>query len=152
MDWTWRLERPEATITTSQSEERPARLMVTMSSALSSSSEFLIRLRRSLSGTAILFALALTPWAFAFGFGFGLALAGFFAGAFLGDFLTGLLTAFLAAGFLALALDFLAGLRVSSSGYGANLARAHRPLQGLSAGSHFRDCVRHPAPISRGAA
>jgi hypothetical protein len=141
MDMTWRLERPEAITTASQSEERSARLMVTISSALSSSSEALIRRRRSVSGAAIFFAPALTLVR---------ALAGFFAGAFLGDFLAGFLTAllaaFLAAGFLALALAFLAGLRVSSSGYGVNLARARRPLQvpprhvmpGIHSWSHFR--------------
>jgi hypothetical protein len=77
--------------------------MVTISSALSSSSEVRMRFSRSLSGAALR------------GCGGGLAFltlafAGFFAGAFL--------TAFLPVGFLAagLAFFFLAGLRAASSG------------------------------------
>jgi hypothetical protein len=102
MDWTWRLERPDAITTWSQSEERPSRSMVTISSALSSSSEALMRFRRSLSGAAIFLERAEVP-----------LLGSFFAVGFLGDFFAGFLAAFLGAGFLVLA--FLAGLRVFSS-------------------------------------
>jgi len=120
---TWRLERPEAITTASHSEERPARSMVTISSALSSSSEIRMRFRSSVSGAALratgLAAAGFLALAFALaGAGFfadGLAFlaAGFLLAAF---FAAGFLPAdVLAAGFLA-AFFFLAGLRGSSSG------------------------------------
>jgi hypothetical protein len=101
MDITWRVERPEAITTASHSEERSARLMVTMSSALSSSSEVLMRSSSADCGGAFLV--------------FGLFLAAFsegFAAVFLPAFfrVAGLLTSA-----FALVLLALAGLRVSSS-------------------------------------
>src|SRR5471032_321424 len=112
MDMTWRLERPEAITTASHSEERPARSMVTISSALSSSSEVRMRLSRSVSGAALR-----APGFFgavALDFALDWALAGLFAvflaGAFFAAFLPTLATGFLAAFF------FFAGLSASSSG------------------------------------
>src|SRR5665213_3598962 len=118
MDMTWRLERPEAITTASQSEERPSRLMVTISSALSSSSEVLTRRSKSVSGAGLARTGA------GFGAGFGPAFfAGFFPGFFPGllrmVFLAGFLAvaALRAAGFLALAFrDGLMMQRSSNDG------------------------------------
>src|ERR1700722_12518009 len=84
MDITCRVERPLAITAASHSDERPARSTVTISSALSSSSEATMRRINSLGGAAFAGA-ALTGadgfffagFAFA-GLGAGLA-AGFFA-------------------------------------------------------------------------
>jgi hypothetical protein len=96
--------------------------MVTISSALSSSSEDLMRFSSSESGAGAtaFFALAL-------------ALPEFFAGFFAAFRTAGtFLALFLAVGFLAVFLAaFFAGLRVSSSVYGANLAWPRGPHQGF---------------------
>jgi hypothetical protein len=117
MDMTWRLERPDAITTASHSEERPARSMVTISSALSSSSEMRMRFKSSVSGAALR-ATGLAAAGF-LALALDLAGAGFFAGAFAflvaAFLLAGFLPMdFLAAGFLT-AFFFLAGLRGSSS-------------------------------------
>ena len=110
---TWREERPDAITAASHSEERPSRLMVTIFSALSSSSEIRMRSSRSLcvaffAGAGLtrvwtaFFAAFFAGFLTGFGAGFGAGFAtGFFAGAFLTAFLTGLGAAFLAAGFFA---------------------------------------------------
>src|SRR5262249_11837770 len=95
---TWREERPEAITVASHMAERPSMSMVTMFSALSSSSEAMIRFSRSLC----IFGRASAR-------GDGAALAGlaaglFFAGTFrdltAGFFFAGaFFAAFLAAGF-----------------------------------------------------
>src|ERR1700722_6945921 len=117
MDMTWGGERPEAITTASHSEERPAKSTVTISSALSSSSEVLMRSSSADCGGGAFLALGLLGAAFWEGFAAGFLpgflpvfLPGFFGAA---DFLT-----------LALALVFLvfAGLRVSSSVASADLA------------------------------
>jgi hypothetical protein len=78
MEVTWRVERPLAMTSASVSEERPARSMVVMSSALSSSSDS--RMRASSEGSSgLISALASSFFA-----GF---LAPVFAGAFAGVFL-----------------------------------------------------------------
>jgi hypothetical protein len=103
---TWRDDRPEAITAASHSAERPSRSMVTIFSALSSSSETRMRLSRSLCGAGFFATAAAGFFAagfFAAGFlGADFLGAGFLAGAFLaGVFLTGFFTAFLT--------DFLAG-------------------------------------------
>jgi hypothetical protein len=101
---TWREERPDAITAASHSAERPSRLMVTIFSALSSSSEMRMRLSRSVCVAAFGAEVAAAGF---LGSGFLKALevgAAFFAGFFAGI----LFVAFgLAAGFLtALAADF----------------------------------------------
>src|SRR5436190_4826750 len=96
---TWREERPDAITAASHREVRPSRSMVTIFSALSSSSEVRMRFNRSLGGAGF----------FAGGLAAGLGLGAFLAGGFL-DFFAGTFLAALAAGFLPAA--FLAILRV----------------------------------------
>src|SRR3569833_3138757 len=101
---TWREERPDATTAASAMAPRPSRSMVMMFSALSSSSEAMMRLRRSLCGATLAFGFGA-----AFGFGFGAAF--FFTGAFFGAGLDAAFGAGLAAAFGAgLAAAFGAGL------------------------------------------
>ena len=71
MDMTWRDDGPLAITAASQSEERPSRSMVTMASALSSSSDVTMRFRRSLCGAGL---AAFGASVLAVFFGFGLAL------------------------------------------------------------------------------
>jgi hypothetical protein len=115
MALTWREERPEAITAASHSADRPSRSMVTIFSALLSSSEVRIRFRRSLGGAGFLTGATAGFLGATFFAGF---FTGFFAG-FLAGFLTSFLTVFLA-DFLAgaffaafaLAAGFLAALRV----------------------------------------
>src|SRR5271156_2378131 len=89
---TWRDERPEAITAASHSAERPSSAMVTMFSALSSSSEARMRRRRSLGAAGLRAGLGAADFFLAGlaglgAFRFGLAaflmalLPGFFAGA-----------------------------------------------------------------------
>src|ERR1700759_3963514 len=94
---TWRDERPDAITAASHSAERPSRSMVTMFSALSSSSDVRMRFSRSLCGAGFLGAGAAAFFGAAFFAGFFTAAflaAGFFAGAFLAAFFAGFLAAF----------------------------------------------------------
>jgi len=61
---TWREDRPEAITAASHKAVRPSRSMVTIFSALSSSSEARMRLSRSLCGAAFLAAAGLPETAF----------------------------------------------------------------------------------------
>jgi len=105
---TWREERPEAITAASHSAVRPSRSMVTIFSALSSSSDARMRRSRSLCGAGFLAETA--------GFlaaGFFTVFADFFAGTFLAAFAAFGALAFFAeaaAGFLP--AGFLAVLRV----------------------------------------
>ena len=129
---TWREERPEAITAASHKAERPSRSMVTIFSALSSSSEAITRLSSSLCGAAFAAGLGCATFFLAGDLLLGLAglvlagLAGdfFLAGAFFAAFLG---AAFLAAGFLAGA--FLA-FRVLTPGREAVLSRHQARLQG----------------------
>jgi hypothetical protein len=110
---TWREERPEAITAASHSAVRPSRSMVTIFSALSSSSDARMRRSRSLCGAGF---LAETAGFWAAGFlaaGFFTVFADFFAGTFLAAFAAFGALAFFAeaaAGFLP--AGFLAVLRV----------------------------------------
>jgi hypothetical protein len=111
MALTWREERPEAITAASHSAERPSRSMVTIFSALLSSSEVSIRFRRSLGGAGFLIGAATSFLGATFFAGF---FTGFFAG-FLATFLTVFLADFLAGAFFAafaLTAGFLTALRV----------------------------------------
>src|SRR5471032_3589781 len=90
MALTWREYRPEAITAASHSAERPSRSMVTMFSALSSSSEVRIRFSSSLGGAGFLTGAVADFLAFFTGF-----FAGFFAG-FLTTFLEDCLADFFA--------------------------------------------------------
>src|SRR5450432_3065123 len=114
---TWREERPEAITAASHRAERPCRSMVTIFSALSSSSEVRMRLSRSLCGVGFLTGAATAFFTTGF-FGASFLGASFFAGCFAG-FLAVCLAGFFAGCFFAtfvLAADFLtvflAALRV----------------------------------------
>src|SRR3954463_6755631 len=104
---TWREDRPDATTAASHSAERPSRFIVTISSALSSSSDTRMRFSKSLSvgGAATFFGTGLgagflTDFFTGFGAGF---LTGFFADFLAGAFLAALAFCAFAAGFLAAA-------------------------------------------------
>jgi hypothetical protein len=112
MALTWREERPDAITAASHRAERPSRSMVTIFSALSSSSEVRIRFSRSLCAAGFLVCLRACGAAAA-----GVLRAGFFAG-FLRLVLAGGLVGFFAGIFFtvfaafAFAAGFLAALRV----------------------------------------
>src|SRR5471032_2881781 len=111
MALTWREERPEAITAASHSAERPSKSMVTMFSALSSSSEVRIRFSSSVGGAGFLTGAAADFFGTTFFTGF---FAGFFAG-FLTAFLGGCLADFFAGVFFtafALAAGFLTAFRV----------------------------------------
>src|SRR5580693_8694135 len=101
---TWREERPEAITAASHKAERPSRSMVTIFSALSSSSDARMRVNSSLCGALFGFSRF---GAMATAFFFAPSLRGLWAG-FLADFGAGLEVVF-RAGDLA-ALLFLAGV------------------------------------------
>jgi hypothetical protein len=114
MALTWREERPEAITAASHSAERPSRSMVTIFSALSSSSEVRIRFSSSLGGADFLTGATAAFLAATFFTGF---FAGFFAG-FLTIFLEDCLADFFAGIFLAafaLTAGFLTALRVRAA-------------------------------------
>jgi len=120
MALTWREERPEAITAASHSAERPSRSMVTMFSALSSSSETRMRFSRSVCCAGFCFVClrasgATCATAAFLGAGFRATFfAGFFAG-FLTIFLAGFLADFVAGAFFtafALAAGLLTALRV----------------------------------------
>src|ERR1700760_3385714 len=104
MEATWREERPDAITAASQIDERPSRSMVTIFSALSSSSEVRMRFNNSLCLAAGAACAAAGLFAAGLVAGF-LALAGL---AGLAGFLAGTFLLALAGAFLALAGAFLA--------------------------------------------
>ena len=107
---TWREERPDAITAASHREVRPSRSMVTIFSALSSSSETRMRFKSSLGGAGFLAGGFLPSGFLTSGFlAGGLGPLAFLAGVFL-DFFAGTFLAALAAAFLPLAC--LAVLRV----------------------------------------
>src|SRR5438874_7052582 len=104
---TWREERPEAITAASHRAVRPSRSMVTMFSALSSSSEARMRFSKSLCGAAFLIGLV---GAAAGTRALPVAFTGFFS-VFFADFLGGFRAGTFFAAF-AFAAGFLAALRV----------------------------------------
>jgi hypothetical protein len=98
---TWREERPEAITAASHRAVRPSRSMVTIFSALSSSSEARIRFSSSLCGAAFFEGAGAFGTAGAFLAAFAGFLAIFFADFFAGTFFVALAAFAFAAGFLA---------------------------------------------------
>src|SRR6185312_7850838 len=144
---TWREERPDATTAASQSEERPARLMVTISSALSSSSEATMRLSKRVCSAC----LGISVFGAA---GFFLVPAFFLAAGFLpaGFFDWAPPRAWFdwapprPGGFLAAAAFFLTAFRFHPPVKAAGLACRMRRRQTGATRWRFGDCAHRPRP------